>query len=100
MAVQSDVKSVKDSSRFRRHASDPSADGAFFYAVKTTGVFCRPSCAARAPKPENVLFFHTAAEAEHAGFRACLRCRPLAAAGHDALTEKMKRGAQVIRARA
>ena len=80
MAVQSDIKTVEDPRWARVQARDRSADGAFFYAVKTTGVFCRPSCAARAPKPENVLFFHTAAEAEHAGFRACLRCRPLAAA--------------------
>jgi AraC family transcriptional regulator of adaptative response/methylated-DNA-[protein]-cysteine methyltransferase len=100
MAVQSDIKTVADPRWARVQARDPSADGAFLYAVKTTGVFCRPSCAARAPKPENVLFFHTAAEAEHAGFRACLRCRPLAAAGHDAVTEKMKRVAEFIRAHA
>ena len=46
-----------------------------FYSVKTTGVYCRPSCAAR-PKMENVRFHATAAEAEHAGFRPCKRCRP------------------------
>ncbi|NUP10660.1 MAG: bifunctional DNA-binding transcriptional regulator/O6-methylguanine-DNA methyltransferase Ada [Polyangiaceae bacterium] len=53
-----------------------SADGTFFYAVKTTGVFCRPSCAARPARPENVAFYSTAADAERAGFRACLRCKP------------------------
>jgi AraC family transcriptional regulator, regulatory protein of adaptative response / methylated-DNA-[protein]-cysteine methyltransferase len=100
MAVKSDIKTVEDPRWARVQARDSSADGAFFYAVKTTGVFCRPSCAARAPKPENVLFFHTAAEAEHAGFRACLRCRPLAAAGRDAVTEKMEQLAEFIRAHA
>ena len=49
-------------------------EGPFVYAVKTTGVYCKPSCAARPARRENVLFFDTAGEAEAAGFRACLRC--------------------------
>jgi AraC family transcriptional regulator of adaptative response/methylated-DNA-[protein]-cysteine methyltransferase len=57
-------------------ARDALADGAFFYAVKTTGVYCRPSCAARPPRPENVSFYTTCAEAEAAGFRPCKRCKP------------------------
>lgn len=57
-------------------ARDPSADGRFFYSVRTTGVYCRPSCAARTPRVENVGFHLTAAAAERAGFRACKRCRP------------------------
>ncbi len=57
-------------------ARDPAADGKFFYSVKTTGVYCRPSCAARAAKPENVAFHRTAADAERAGFRPCKRCKP------------------------
>ena len=57
-------------------ARDTAADGSFFYAVKTTGVYCRPSCAARVPRPENVAFYTTAVEAEQAGFRPCKRCRP------------------------
>ena len=57
-------------------ARDASWDGKFFYSVKTTGVYCRPSCAARTPRPENVAFHLTAAEAERAGFRACKRCKP------------------------
>ncbi|MGP1716091.1 MAG: bifunctional DNA-binding transcriptional regulator/O6-methylguanine-DNA methyltransferase Ada [Methylophilus sp.] len=52
------------------------ADGQFFYAVKTTGVYCRPSCGARQPRPENVAFYATAAEAASAGFRPCKRCKP------------------------
>ncbi len=57
-------------------ARDPKADGAFFYAVATTGVYCRPSCAARRARPENVRFFESVAAAERAGFRACKRCKP------------------------
>lgn len=57
-------------------ARNRKADGRFVLAVKTTGVYCRPSCAARRPKPENVRFFATPAEAERAGFRACKRCKP------------------------
>jgi AraC family transcriptional regulator of adaptative response/methylated-DNA-[protein]-cysteine methyltransferase len=57
-------------------ARDPEADGRFVYSVKTTGVYCRPSCAARSPRPENVRFHLTAADAERAGFRPCKRCRP------------------------
>ncbi|HEY1448219.1 MAG TPA: bifunctional DNA-binding transcriptional regulator/O6-methylguanine-DNA methyltransferase Ada [Caulobacteraceae bacterium] len=55
---------------------DTQADGQFYYAVRTTGVFCRPSCGARPARRENVCFFVTTAEAEAAGFRACKRCRP------------------------
>jgi AraC family transcriptional regulator of adaptative response/methylated-DNA-[protein]-cysteine methyltransferase len=55
---------------------DATADGSFYYAVASTGVYCRPSCAARLPRRENVSFHHTTAEAEVAGFRACKRCKP------------------------
>jgi AraC family transcriptional regulator, regulatory protein of adaptative response / methylated-DNA-[protein]-cysteine methyltransferase len=57
--------------------SDASYDGVFYVAVRTTGIFCRPSCPARKPKPENVEFFATPKEALFAGYRPCLRCRPL-----------------------
>jgi len=55
---------------------DPAFDGKFFFAVRTTGVFCRPSCASRPARRENVSFFSSAEAAEKAGFRACKRCRP------------------------
>lgn len=58
---------------------DARFDGRFVYAVVTTGVYCKPSCAARPARPENVRFFETAQAAESAGFRACKRCRPHAA---------------------
>jgi AraC family transcriptional regulator, regulatory protein of adaptative response / methylated-DNA-[protein]-cysteine methyltransferase len=55
---------------------DPSADGRFYTAVRTTGIFCRPSCPARTPRRENVQFYATSEEAARAGFRPCKRCRP------------------------
>ncbi len=57
--------------------SDASYDGVFFLGVRTTGVFCRPSCRARKPYPQNVEFFATAQEALFAGYRPCKRCHPL-----------------------
>lgn len=57
-------------------ARDARADDSFFYSVKTTGVYCRPTCAARLARPENVAFHATRREAERAGFRPCKRCRP------------------------
>ena len=58
------------------HDRDRAADGSFVFAVKTTGVYCRPSCPARRPKLQNVAFFPTGEAARTAGFRACKRCRP------------------------
>lgn len=55
---------------------DPAADGAFVYCVKTTKIFCRPTCKARLARRSNVEFFVAATEAERAGYRACKRCRP------------------------
>jgi AraC family transcriptional regulator of adaptative response/methylated-DNA-[protein]-cysteine methyltransferase len=55
---------------------DAAADGAFYYSVRTTGVYCRPSCAARLARRENVDFHLTCVDAERAGFRPCKRCRP------------------------
>src|SRR5262245_15372632 len=59
---------------------EPGAEGSVFYGVLTTGVYCRPACAARLPRRENVRFYATPAEAERAGFRPCKRCRPKEAA--------------------
>lgn len=71
---------------------DRRADGQFVYSVRTTGVYCRPSCAARRPRRENVRFHATGADAERAGFRPCRRCRPLEPAAAD------RRAAAVLRA--
>ncbi len=54
---------------------DAACDGKFYYGVKTTGIYCRPSCKSKLPKRENVVFFRTREEAEKAGFRPCKRCR-------------------------
>src|SRR5579863_570345 len=62
-------------------ARDARKDGQFVFAVSSTGVYCRPSCAARRPRRENVQFFTRPEAAEQAGFRACLRCRPKSASG-------------------
>jgi AraC family transcriptional regulator of adaptative response/methylated-DNA-[protein]-cysteine methyltransferase len=58
-------------------ARDTRADGRFVYAVRSTGVFCRPSCPSRRPRLENVEFFDSPAQAQKAGYRACRRCTPL-----------------------
>jgi len=71
---------------------DPAADGRFYYSVSTTGVYCRPSCAARRARREHVRFHPTCAEAEAAGFRPCKRCRP------DAAPLAERRAAAVARA--
>jgi AraC family transcriptional regulator of adaptative response/methylated-DNA-[protein]-cysteine methyltransferase len=55
---------------------DPRADGKFYYSVRTTGVYCRPSCPSRHALRENVAFHESCAAAEQAGFRPCKRCRP------------------------
>lgn len=62
-------------------ARDARFDGQFFTAVASTGIYCRPSCPARTPKPENVAFYLTSAAAHEAGYRACKRCLPEAAPG-------------------
>ena len=62
-------------------SKDARFDGVFFIGVTSTGIYCRPSCPARTPKRENVRFYASAAAAQQAGFRACLRCRPDATPG-------------------
>ena len=74
------------------------ADGGFVYAVRTTGVYCRPGCASRLPKRENVAFYETPAAAEAAGFRPCKRCRPSEAPGERHVAA-IERACALIRAR-
>lgn len=62
---------------------DSARDGEFVFAVSTTGVYCRPSCPARRPRRENVQFFSRPEQAERAGYRACLRCRPKSLSGNS-----------------
>src|ERR1700687_909227 len=65
-------------------AHEAARDGEFVFAVSSTGVYCRPSCPARRPRRENVQFFHRPEQAEQAGYRACLRCRPKSFNGNTA----------------
>ena len=79
MATKSEMRAAATVSDPRWNAvmtRDRQADGLFFYSVKTTGVYCRPSCAARGARPENVEFHVSAEAAERAGFRPCKRCKP------------------------
>ena len=77
---------------------DARFDGTFIYGVITTGVYCRPSCRSRQPKPENIRFFRDPAAAESAGLRECKRCRPRAA--QDRATQMIQSLAEYIEAHA
>jgi AraC family transcriptional regulator, regulatory protein of adaptative response / methylated-DNA-[protein]-cysteine methyltransferase len=70
---------------------DRRADGAFVFAVETTGVYCRPSCSSRHPLRKNVRFFENGAAAQKKGFRACKRCRPDEAPARAAMVERLSR---------
>lgn len=81
------VRYATDAARWAAVASrDASADGQFYYSVKTTGVYCRPSCASRLAKRENVHFHDSRADAERVGFRPCKRCHPERAGQEDSRT--------------
>jgi AraC family transcriptional regulator of adaptative response/methylated-DNA-[protein]-cysteine methyltransferase len=75
---------------------DSEADGKFFYSVRTTGVYCRPSCAARLPCPENVSFYKTRKDAEKAGFRPCKRCKPDQPSLREQYAVKVTRACRII----
>jgi len=99
MFAPSDAATITADPRFAQvRARDREADGRFVYSVRTTGVYCRPSCAARPARPENIAFFDTPADAEKAGFRACKRCKPDAAGSPG--SERMRAIAEHIRAHA
>jgi AraC family transcriptional regulator, regulatory protein of adaptative response / methylated-DNA-[protein]-cysteine methyltransferase len=72
-------------------ARDASRDGSFVFAVKSTGIYCRPSCPARRPRPEQVSFFQVPEAAEREGFRACKRCRPRQIRTSDPRVELVRR---------
>ncbi len=94
---ESMIKTLPRESEMDRamYARDASFDGLFFACVRTTGVFCRPSCAARKPKKKNLIYHATVRDCLLDGYRPCKRCRPLAINGHaadwlDTLIEKME----------
>jgi AraC family transcriptional regulator of adaptative response/methylated-DNA-[protein]-cysteine methyltransferase len=78
-------------------SKDTSMDGVFVVAVRTTGIYCRPSCSARKPKRENVLFLADCDAAEAAGFRACKRCNPRLATV-DGAAELVRRACEFLEA--
>jgi AraC family transcriptional regulator of adaptative response/methylated-DNA-[protein]-cysteine methyltransferase len=90
---------ARDSRRYwnavRMH--DARFDGAFVYAVRSTGIYCRPGCASRRPRRAQVIFFITPEAAGRAGFRACLRCKPELSATAGGLLETEPRGALIRR---
>ncbi len=79
-------------------ARDPEADGAFVYAVRTTGIYCRPTCPSRRPRRENTAFFSLPEAAEQAGFRACRRCHPEQATLRDPQVGLVQRVCRAIAA--
>ena len=78
---------------------DGEADGQLFFGVKTTGIYCRPSCPARRPRRKNVVFLNSAPEAEAAGFRACKRCRPAANSPAETRNAVVERACRAIEQR-
>jgi len=94
-----DPATITEDPRFAQvRARDRASDGHFVYAVRTTGVFCRPSCPARPARPENMAFFDTVEDAQAAGFRACKRCKPTGEG--DDITRRMQAVAEHVRAHA
>src|SRR5215468_10042681 len=81
MLTKMSVELDRETCERARLARDAAYDGLFFVGVRTTRIYCRPICPVRPAKSENVVFFPTAAAAERAGFRPCLRCRPETAPG-------------------
>lgn len=75
---------------------DARFNGAFVFAVRTTGIFCKPSCTARAAKRENVVFFDAVTAAKSAGFRACLRCKPESAKSVDPQVEIVLKASELL----
>jgi AraC family transcriptional regulator, regulatory protein of adaptative response / methylated-DNA-[protein]-cysteine methyltransferase len=75
---------------------DASLDGQYFFAVKTTGIYCRPSCPSRTPKRTNVSFFLTSEQARSAGFRACLRCAPDGLSKREQQTKAILQACRII----
>jgi methylphosphotriester-DNA--protein-cysteine methyltransferase len=74
-----------------------SFDGLFYFGVQTTGIFCRPSCSSRTPKRANVSFFVSTADAQAAGYRACLRCKPLETTFRGKNADLIERALKLLR---
>jgi AraC family transcriptional regulator of adaptative response / DNA-3-methyladenine glycosylase II len=77
-------------------ARDPRFDGVFFVGVTSTGIYCRPICPVKTPKEANCRFFASPQEAEQAGFRPCLRCRPELAPGNAPVDDSQRIAHQIV----
>ena len=98
-AVMSEQMNLLDENEARWQAvleKNSAFDGQFVYAVSSTGIYCRPSCASRRPRRDRVSFFELPALAEQSGFRACLRCKPNAVKGRDPQMEMAQTVCRII----
>src|SRR4051794_18376224 len=101
---ESSPKPGREKRRFRSEASrwkalrerDPLSDGQFVYSVRTTGVFCRPTCPSRLALRRNIAFFDTPDDATEAGFRPCKRCQPIGASQAERHGEAAARACRLI----
>src|SRR5437870_3866664 len=92
MAVAQSSERLNDAARWRAVIDrDRGVDGLFVYAVRSTGVYCRPSCPSRRPRADRVLFFDEPGAARAAGYRACKRCAPDRSAAADPWVDKVRR---------
>ncbi|HWG05419.1 MAG TPA: bifunctional DNA-binding transcriptional regulator/O6-methylguanine-DNA methyltransferase Ada [Beijerinckiaceae bacterium] len=97
IAIQLDTGLSEEDSRWKFVSDrDASSDHAFVYAVKTTGVYCRPSCPSRMPNRCNVVFYANPAEAESHGYRACLRCNPKGKSSSEAAADVVAKACRTI----
>lgn len=99
-ALPEELRTVSEETRWRAVSErDASLDGLVFYGVRSTGIYCKPSCPSRRPRAGQVVFFDSHREAESAGFRPCRRCRPREAAGRAAKVLIVERACRLIEAR-
>jgi AraC family transcriptional regulator of adaptative response/methylated-DNA-[protein]-cysteine methyltransferase len=99
--LPSEGREVDEAARWAAvQARDARFDGAFFYGVRSTGIYCKPSCPSRRPGRAQVAFFHSTEAAEAGGFRACRRCRPREASGGDPRAGMVERACRAIEAHA
>jgi AraC family transcriptional regulator of adaptative response/methylated-DNA-[protein]-cysteine methyltransferase len=99
-ALADELQTIDEETRWRAvETRDASFNGIVFYGVRSTGIYCKPSCPSRRPGRAQVSFFSSQAEAEAAGFRPCFRCRPQSADARDAQTVLAERACRLIDAR-
>ncbi len=96
-SMNQDSLYLTDDDRWRAVANrEKSADGSFYYAVKTTGIFCRPSCSSRLPNRDNVEYFLSCQEAQASGYRACRKCRPAGSTIKEDAEKKIIKACRII----